>query len=387
MRVLHIGKFYPPFAGGMENFLGDLLPSLKRLGVDVCALVHNHRDSGRKAKTTDFPVYRVPCYGNLLYAPVSPWFPLVLKQVIKKFRPDILHIHTPNTSAFWAMTLSCARRIPWVIHWHADVVLSEIDRRMAVAYRIYRPFEQHLLSRAATIIATSRPYLITSKSLYPWRNKCTVIPLGIDSARLKMPDGNLKNWAERIWGHKKTRVLAIGRLTYYKGYEVLIRAAAHAPDLMVLLVGEGGRKRRLDSLIAELGLGERVMLPGFLGEARLQALLASCDCLCLPSVERTEAFGLVLLEAMRYAKPVVASDVPGSGIGWVVKHEETGFLIPPGDSIQLARALEVMAEVPALRGRMGQAAEERFNKIYQIDRVSVEIMGVYEAILNNMECI
>jgi rhamnosyl/mannosyltransferase len=384
MRVLHIGKFYPPFAGGIENFLGDLLPSLKRLGVDVSALVHNHQeDSVRKAKTTNFPVYRVPCYGNLLYAPVSPGFPLVLKQVIKKFRPDILHLHMPNTSAFWVMMLSCARRIPWVIHWHADVVLSEIDRRMAVAYRLYRPFEQHLLRRAATIIASSRPYLITSNALYPWRNKCTVIPLGIDSARLKMVDGDLKNWAERIWGHKRTRVLAIGRLTYYKGYEVLIRAAARAPDLRVLIVGEGGRKRRLDSLIAELGLGERVTLPGFLEEERLHALLASCDCLCLPSVERTEAFGLVLLEAMRYAKPVVASDVPGSGIGWVVKHEETGFLTPPGDSIQLARALEAMAEAPALRGRMGQAAEERFNNIYQIDRVSVEIRGVYEAILRN----
>ena len=175
-------------------------------------------------------------------------------------------------------------------------------------------------------------------------------------------------------------MLAIGRLTYYKGYEVLIRAAARAPDLRVLVVGEGDRKRRLDTLIARLGLGERVTLPGFLEEARLHALLASCDCLCLPSVERTEAFGLVLLEAMRYAKPVVASDVPGSGIGWVVKHEETGFLIPPGDSIQLARALGAMAEAPALRERMGQAAEERFNKIYQIDRVSVEIMGVYEAV-------
>jgi rhamnosyl/mannosyltransferase len=198
-----------------------------------------------------------------------------------------------------------------------------------------------------------------------------------------MVDGDLKNWAERIWSHKRTRVLAIGRLTYYKGHEVLIRAAARAPDLRVLVVGEGDRKRRLDSLITRLGLRERVTLPGFLAEARLHALLASCDCLCLPSVERTEAFGLVLLEAMRYAKPVVASNVPGSGIGWVVKHEGTGFLIPPGDSIQLAKALGAMAKTPALRGRMGQAAEERFNKIYQIDRVSVEIMGVYEAILRN----
>ena len=103
----------------------------------------------------------------------------------------------------------------------------------------------------------------------------------------------------------------------------------------------------------------------------------------MPSVERTEAFGLVLLEAMRYAKPVVATDVPGSGIGWIVKHEETGFLIPPGDSIQLARTLAIMADVPALMMRMGQAAEKRFNKIYQIDRVSTKIRGVYEAILHN----
>ena len=115
-----------------------------------------------------------------------------------------------------------------------------------------------------------------------------------------------------------------------------------------------------------------------IGEERLQALLATCHCLCLPSVERTEAFGLVLLEAMRYAKSVVASDVPG----WVVKHEETGFLIPPGDSIQLARALGAMAEATALRGLMGQAADERFNMIYQIDRVAIEIRGVYDILRN-----
>ena len=382
MRVLHIGKFYPPFAGGIENFLGDLLPALRRNGLAVAALVHDHLSSGISTRniSTSPMVYRVPCFGTLLYAPVSPMFPLILRHVIGKFRPHILHLHMPNTSAFWVMALSCYRRIPWVVHWHADVVPSEIDSRMAIAYRLYRPFEQYLLGRAASIVTTSRSYLVSSKALSPWRDKCQVIPLGLDSMRLKMPDLDLRNWAEGIWGQKTTRVLAIGRLTYYKGYEVLVKAAAHASNISVLIVGEGDRKRQLQGLIGELGLRGQVTALGLLEEQRLHALLATCDCLCLPSVERTEAFGLVLLEAMRYSKPAVASDVRGSGIGWVVRHKQTGLLVRPGDPIDLARALRVMAEIPELRKRMGKAAAERFDKVFRIDQVARKLMAMYQTI-------
>ncbi len=383
MRVLHIGKFYPPFAGGMENFLGDLLPALKRIGVNAKALVHDQPSLRKRSCCNNIssPVYRVPCYGSLMYAPVSPGFPLVLNKFIHTFHPQILHLHLPNTSAFWAMTLACARRIPWVVHWHSDVVPSEIDRRLAVAYRLYRPVEQRLLQRTQTIVATSPSYLATSEALTPWRDKCRVVPLGLDAMRLKIPAEALKKWAEGIWQQKHIRVLAIGRLTYYKGHEVLIRAAAHVPGIRVLIVGEGDRKERLQSLIKELGLAERVELSGFMEETKLQALLASCDCLCLPSVERTEAFGLVLLEAMRYAKPVVASDVAGSGIGWVVTHGETGFLVPPGDASGLARALQAMAEKQHLRKSMGRAAKEQFNNFFQIDQVARKVISLYRDIV------
>jgi glycosyltransferase involved in cell wall biosynthesis len=383
MRVLHIGKFYPPFAGGIENFLGDLLPALRKNGAYVAAVVHDHHPSseGQIQSNNAFSmVHRVPCYGSLMYAPVSPGFPLTLRKVIRRFRPDILHLHMPNTSAFWVMALSCARQIPKIVHWHSDVVQSRIDRRISLAYHFYRPFEQALLRRAMLIVATSQPYLITSKALCPWRNKCKVVPLGLDPGRLKIPDAGLTKWAEGIWGRKKTRVLAIGRLAYYKGQEVLIKAAARLPDIKVLIVGEGERRTRLQNLIAESELRERVKLPGFMQEPRLQALLATCDVLCLPSVERTEAFGLVLLEAMRFAKPVVASDVAGSGIGWVVSQKETGLLVPPGDSIELAKALQIMAEGSELRKRMGKAAVQRFNKVFHIDKVAQEIMVIYRDI-------
>ncbi len=102
-------------------------------------------------------IYRAPCYGRLLYAPISPTFPFWLARAIREFQPDLLHLHLPNTSAFWALLVPAARRLPWVIHWHADVVASTIDRRLALAYRLYRPFEQRLLAASRRSSPPRRP--------------------------------------------------------------------------------------------------------------------------------------------------------------------------------------------------------------------------------------
>ncbi len=133
MRVLHVGKYYPPFSGGMEHFIGDLLPSLAQRGIEVAALVHDHSAGGlAPVESVDgagrVSVYRVPSYGRLLYAPVSPRFPVWLKRVTDDFKPDIVHLHLPNTSAFWALVLPGLRRLPWVIHWHADILGAHPDR-------------------------------------------------------------------------------------------------------------------------------------------------------------------------------------------------------------------------------------------------------------------
>ena len=313
MRVLHVGKYYPPFAGGIEHFLADLLPTLQRQGIEVAALVHDEqpRRGGQVSLPGDHPlIYRAPCHGRLLYAPISPAFPFWLRRAIREFQPDLLHLHLPNTSAFWALMMPAARRLPWVIHWHADVVASVIDRRLALAYHLYRPFEQRLLAASQAIIATSPPYLEASAALAPWRAHCHSMPLGLDPARIPEPDAAARQRAEALWGDAPFRILAIGRLTYYKGHDILIQAAAALPNTRVLIVGTGEHRDRLATLVQSLRLDGRVGLPGFQPEADLNALLASCDVVCLPSLERTEAFGLVLLEAMRFAKPVVVSDIP-----------------------------------------------------------------------------
>jgi rhamnosyl/mannosyltransferase len=385
MRVLHVGKFYPPFAGGMEYFLADLVRAQQALGLDVAALVH-HEGPGWRGSVpalADPPphIYRAPCLGRLLYVPLSPSFPWWLDRAIRDFAPDVLHLHLPNTSAFGALILPRARRLPWVIHWHADVVASAIDRRLALAYGLYRPFEQRLLRRSRAVIATSPPYLEASRALQPWRGRCVTIPLGLDPGRLVEPDTASLTQAEALWGQAALRVLAIGRLTYYKGHEVLIRASASLPGVQTLIIGGGEYRSRLERLIQSLHLGNRVRLTGYRSEVGVAALLASCDLLCLPSLERTEAFGLVLLEAMRYAKPLVVSDIPGSGAPWLVRRARNGFLTPPGDAQALAAALSALQARPDQRQQLGEAGAQALHREFGIQPVAVAINQLYGRVL------
>lgn len=392
MRVLHIGKFYPPFAGGIEHFLADLLPALGAQDVAAAALVHDEqprRWGGQWPSTPDLskeqeetPIYRAPCFGRLLYAPISPAFPAWLNRVIREFRPDLLHLHLPNTSAFWALVVPAARRLPWIVHWHADVVASAIDRRLALAYRLYRPFEQRLLAASRAVVATSPPYLEASSALAPWRERCHVIPLGLNPTRIADPDLAARTRAERLWGTTEFRVLAIGRLTYYKGHDVLIRAAASLEDdSRVLIVGAGEQRERLAMLIQSAGLSGRVRLPGFQPEEDLNALLAGCDVLCLPSLERTEAFGLVLLEAMRFGKSVVVSDIPGSGAGWVTRRAGHGLPVPPGDASALAAVLRALQRDPDRRQSLGRAGAAALRDQFGIEPVAAAVAALYRRVL------
>lgn len=430
LRVLHIGKYLPPFAGGMEHFLWDLLQAQQQGGIDAAALVHHERPGWHAAhpRAGVTPVvYRAPCLGRVLYVPVAPSFARWLARAIRAFRPDLLHLHLPNSSALLALALPSARRIPWVVHWHSDLVASTLDRRLALAYRLYRPLEQRLLRRSRAVIATSPTYLEASDALRPWRDRCEIVPLGLDPTRLAAPTRALEAEAEALWAQRlpgqrlsgqqapepaaelteepaaalgsalptteptvsgpavsapgALRVLAIGRLTYYKGHEVLIRAMTATPGATLVIVGSGDLEPRLRRQIAAAGLAHRVQLRPGCSDAEVSALLKSCDLLCLPSLERTEAFGLVLLEAMRFGKPVVVSDIPGSGAGWVVEQARNGLLTLPGDAASLAAALNRLAASPAQRERLGEQGARALHERFQIRAIAEAIAPLYQQAL------
>ena len=380
MRVLHLGKYYPPVPGGMEYFLRDLLHALKARGIEVAALVHSsHRAT---APHNPIPIYQAPVLGKLLYTPLSPSFPRWLHRAIRDFQPQLLHLHLPNPSAFAALFFPRARALPWVIHWHSDVVPSAIDRRLALAYRLYKPLEQRVLAQSQRIIVSSPDYLDASIPLKPWRSRCRVIPLGIDPQRLSQPSPANRSWAEGLWGTGALRVLSIGRLTYYKGHEVLLEAVARLAGVRVVLAGAGEQRRKLAQQVQRLGLGHSVQLCGAVSESQRSALLASCQVLCLPSLERTEAFGLVLLEAMAFGKPVVASQISGSGVGWVVRRGEHGLLVPQNQPSALAKALASLRDQPALCQNLGAQGARALQREFQIASPAKQVKALYQEVLH-----
>ena len=385
LRVLHIGKFFTPFRGGVENYMRDIMVALNRRGATNFAVVHHHDLSARSVDDIievdgiPFHVIRAGTWFKFMYTPISPMFPVLMRRLRRLYTPDIIHFHMPNPSAFWALIMIRTRRVPWVIHWHADVVASAHDPWLRRFYRLYRPLEQAMLRRAAAVIVTSQAYLEHSEPLQDHRDKCHVVPLGLD-ARPK--ERRTETEKGRIYGtDPRFKVLAIGRLTYYKGFEYLIRAASLLKEnIRVDIIGTGDREDQLKRLADSLNLQGKVHLHGKLPDIQLHAMLEASDCVCLPSIERTEAFGMVLLEAMLHAKPAVISDVPGSGMGWIVEHGGTGIKVPPADTEALARALAWMRDHPQQACQMGRQGRERFDREFSIGRSAERLLQVYRKI-------
>lgn len=378
IRVLHLGKFFPPHPGGIERFVADLAAAQAAQGMAVRVLAHAEPGTWRSRhfRAGDVEVDLAACHGQFVYAPVSPAFPRLLARAIREFRPDVLHIHVPNTSAFWALLSPAARRLPWIVHWHADIPLDSRRRALRMAYRLYKPWEQALLRRARAVIATSQAYADSSAALAPWKEKVHAIPLGL-------PDAAFARTAHSVeWPAPGLRLLGVGRLSYFKGFDVLLRALAQVPEASLVLIGGGECDASLRALARELDIESRVRFTGRLdmdaaGQAFLESAYASADVFCLPSTERAESFGIVLLEAMRAGLPVVASDIPGSGVGFVVRDGETGMLVPPNDAAALAAALRRLAADANLRQRCGNAGRHRFQDGFTLQQVTPPIAGLY----------
>lgn len=385
MRVLHIGKFFPPHPGGIERTSADLCAGLAAKGIDVAMLAHAEPGTWHTTaqRIGDVDLTRVACLGQFVYAPISPAFVVWLRRVVARFRPEILHLHAPNTSAFSALMMPSARRIPWILHWHADIPLDSHHAGLRVAYRVYRPWEQALLRRARAVIATSPDYAESSVALASWRSKVHVVPLGISDVAATQPD----EAKSILWPNAPLRLLAVGRLSYFKGFDVLLRAVADVPEASLVVVGDGECRDDLRKLAKTLNIESRVNFAGRIdmtpdGNAQLASAYASADIVCLPSTERAESFGIVLLEAMRAGLPVICSAIPGSGVNHVVRDGETGVMVTPSDSTSLAAAIRRLRDDIELRRKLGAAGRRRFVEEFTLDASVNRTLSVYRKVLD-----
>jgi glycosyltransferase involved in cell wall biosynthesis len=344
-----------------------------------------------------------------------------LNRTIEECDPDILHLHLPNPSTFWCLFSKSARERPWVIHWHSDVLGGVPNWAVKLAHPLYRIFERALLNRSTTIIVTSPPYLETSVPLRAFKHKCKVVPLGIkplsshqgadgtersaaedngNSVALGAGENDVtdllptpeRKGASNFEGGRDTgnppassvavplKVLCIGRLTYYKGHEHLIRAVAETPDVQLDIVGHGEEREALLKLIEVFSLSERARILGSLKQDDLEDALNNCDLVCLPSIERTEAFGLVVLEAARAGKPSLVTRVEGSGMSWVIQDGITGWTVEPGSAEDLKQVLANISKNRSELSRRGALARERFAREFQIRAVANRIQALYSEV-------
>ena len=380
MNILHVSKFYPPVHGGIERFVQDLAQAQVRQGHNVFVAAHQPRRNGKFESFDDMGVAvgLIPVVGKLLYTPIAPRFTHYVQELLATNVPDVVHFHMPNPSAAFIACSKWVKNFSKVIHWHSDIVFSDYDWRLKIAYAMYRPLEQQACRLADRIIATSQAYLDGSRALTRWRDKTTVVHLGLDSNRLSKTNGSIEPSPQpATWSPGRLRLLTIGRLTYYKGHRYLIDAVKDLDGVDLKIVGDGDLRGKLQSQIDQANANETISLLGNVDDEVVSTLLNSCDLFVLSSIEKTEAFGLVLLEAMALGKPTAIFDIPGSGAGEVVVDGRTGYKLDLCD-VDAMRQLFLSIDLndTALE-RLGTCGLERFNQHFHIDQCAVNIDAVY----------
>jgi len=228
-------------------------------------------------------------------------------------------------------------------------------------------------------VATSLNYLANSIHLRRHIGKCVTVPLGINPKRLRI---NYERVCEiRDTFKKKPIIFTLGRLVYYKGLSYLIEAMKSV-DAYLLIGGTGPLEQELKDQIRKANLNEKVFMLGRIEQEYLGAYYQACDIFTLPSIYRTEAFGLVQVEAMYFGKPLVSTDIPGSGVSFVNRNEITGFLVTPQSSRALVDALSKLVDNPELRAEFGKNGKKRLQTEFHIEVITEQILNVYGLLLS-----
>jgi rhamnosyl/mannosyltransferase len=349
----------------METHLESLCAGL-RDSYRVSALVANAAGSTVEEMVADIPVCRCASTLSLSSAPIS-------SEMVKRIRSssaDIVHLHSPNPGAVLAYSAS-QRSSALVVTHHSDVV------RQKVLGRAYLPIYQRLLRKSDAIIVTSSNYLNSSLELSLFKEKCSVIPLGIDMSNFDQYDAGHVRSIEERFGQRI--ILAVGRLVYYKGFEYLIRAMKDVQGQLVI-VGDGPLRRHLQEMVLKLGLVDKITLAGNLDAAEMSAFYHACKMMVLPSIARSEAFGIVQIEAMACGKPVINTSLD-SGVPFVSTNCETGITVPPFRPDLLAQAINLLLENEELRQRLGTAGRERAQRLFSVERMVNSTKHVYEQVM------
>lgn len=370
IKVLQVNKLYYPVTGGIERVVQQIAEGLNE-HVDMKVLVCKEKGKTVKEQINGVNITRASSLGVLFSVPLSLSFFVHLRRMSKD--RDVVHFHVPFPLGDLACLLS-GYKGKVVVWWHSDVV------KQKKLMLLYKPIMKRFLKRADVIVVATQGHIDGSEYLKDYREKCLIIPYGVDREIERNGDlyyekthgVTLKNKDES----KRLSFLFVGRLVYYKGCKILVEAFSKVEGANLNIIGSGPLEAELKHLVQKNGIGDRVQFLGNATDEQLNKNMESCDVFVLPSIARSEAFGLVQIEAMCYGKPVINTNLP-SGVPYVSIHQETGLTVKVDDVPALAEAMKWMVEHDEERVAMGIRAKQRVKECFQMDDMLKKVYNVY----------
>ena len=366
MKILHLGKFYYPYMGGIENHLYNLCQGFKGR-VEVEVLVANDRNETITEDVAGIRVTRAARVAEIASTPICPSLPGLLSAATY----DILHVHLPNPTGVMAY-LTRRKRSGLVVTYHSDIV------KQKALLQFYLPFQRRFLGHADRIIATSPNYLASSVVLQQFKDKCRLIPYGIEPDVADRVDVRKVKELREKYGPRF--LLACGRLVYYKGFEFIIQAMSDI-EANLVIVGRGPLEATLREMIRERNLGRKITMAGEIMNREMVNYYAACDLFVLSSVTRSEAFAIVQLEAMGVGTPVVNTLLTDSGVPFVSLDGVSGITVAPRDAAALSKGIRDLLADPGRMKVLGEGGRRRFQAEFIRPKMVERVFSLYQEVI------
>lgn len=367
IRITHVARFAYPHIGGIEAVISQINESLpnEEFEKEVYCCSNTEKSSIENGVKYN----RFKYLFNFAANSISPQ--LFFKMMF--YKTDIIHFHMPviQNVVIWAILyhLGLLRYKKMFITYHGSIVGYE--KYMKPFWGLYKYFY-----KKADKIHVLSPNVIESDSiLTPYRDKCVIVPYGIDT-NTELCLAEVQKIKEQ-YSNKKI-ILCCGRLVKFKGFQYVIEAMKNVENAILLIMGDGPLMNSFKAYIDENNLKNQVILLGAVSDKKQKEIYyQACDIFVLSSIQTSESFGIVQLEAMKYSKPVINTNL-GTGVNYVSIDKETGLTVEPENVEQLTNAINELLNNDELRLQYGQNARERVKKMFKLDNVLNKYIEIYE---------
>jgi glycosyltransferase involved in cell wall biosynthesis len=367
-KITQISKYYHPFAGGLEVVAKQISEVMQSKGfeLEVIALSENLKDSIESIN--GIPVRRCGRLFEFKSNPISLSFIRELSRV----DTDILHYHHPYIFAAIVHFIARPKYKHLTVSYHGDIT------RQKHIMKFFNPVYEAFLNRADRIHVLSefiKDLSTTLNAIKYKKNQIHVIPYGIPINSFQNINDENINKIKDIFNNK-TIILYVGRFYPAKGVEYLIRAMNYVNDNAVLvLIGSGFLKKSLETIVSQNKLETKVFFTGDKIDQELIDYYQACHMLALPSI--SETFGIVQLEAMACAKPVINTNL-NTASNKVSVHNETGLTVEPHSPEALAMAINTLISDDQLREKLGNNAKKRVEQFFSIDLIGEQYCQFFD---------